>query len=1030
MLLLSLVTFSYPKGSDSSPATNETGRSIFDAFHSLDGYFIENRGQVADGIRYYSRGNPSVGFRDDGVMFLLTEVEKEGRDEIGRWKDPMPLSNTTMEERVAARSYAYIVRFESSNKVTPVGMDELPFKSNFFIGNDPGGWRTDVPNYREVIYRNLYDGTDLIYHPALEGVKYEFVVHPGADPGVIGLAYDGVESLRLDGGGTVAEIALGEVRDSPPVAFQRPQDTIRCTFSLRTSLSYGFDCEQWDRSSPLIIDPLVYSTYLGGSYRDDVYSMAVDSTGNAYVTGFTGSPDFPATPGSYCVAFNGFSDVFVSKLNQNGSDLIYSTFLGGKSQDIGSSIALDSQGHAYVVGVTLSENFPTTPGSFDTSYTFGYEAFVSKLSYDGSSLVYSSFLGGLNWDQALAVVVDANGSAFVTGFTYSSDFPVTPGAYDTTFNYQYSGADVFITKMDADGSVIVYSTFLGGGHGDGGNSIAIDALGNAYVAGGTMSDNFPTTADAFDATYNGLDDAFVSKLNTAGSVLVYSTFLGGSDQDEGESISIDSYGNAYITGGTFSSDFPVTPGAFDTTFDGGSNYAFVAKLNASGSTLDYSTLLGPTEYYGGRSIFVDAAGSAYVTGGTMSGMFPTTPGAFSTNLSGIMDAFATRMNADGSDVEYSTLLGGGSGEQGRSIVVDATGVIYIAGNTVSDDFPVTPDAFDRSYNGDLSYPGDAFVTKLALPALNRPPIISSFTATLAPEGMPVILTVNASDLDGDILTYYFDFDSDGTFDASGLSNTASHVWGDDYKGFATVSVSDGRLFTEANTTVVVYNVPPSIRPDVAAGVTGDLTLRVAGEKWHDVELTVYRDGVAVADASVTRFPGSPDDQAATIENFTIDLLEGNLSAVVRYTPDDDPINGQPNGANPAWLTFTAKDGSESRLHHTFNVRHNETWTWKVDDLRVLLAGMNITFTATATDAGSDDLTFTWDWGDGSPATARTYYNDGTGPDPYPSPGGTFPFTATDSHTHAYSMAGTHSIIVRVTDDDGGMEEILLVIVLV
>ena len=293
----------------------------------------------------------------------------------------------------------------------------------------------------------------------------------------------------------------------------------------------------------------------------------------------------------------------------------------------------------------------------------------------------------------------------------------------------------------------------------------------------------------------------------------------------------------------------------------------------------------------------------------------------------------------------------------------------------------------------------------------------------------MILTVNASDLDGDILTYYFDFDSDGTFDASGLSNTASHVWGDDYKGFATVSVSDGRLFTEANTTVVVYNVPPSIRPDVAAGVTGDLTLRVAGEKWHDVNLTIYWDSVAVANASVFRTPGSPDDQAATIEDFTINLLQGNLSAVVRYTPDDDPINGQPNGANPAWLIFTAKDGSESKIHHTFNVRHSDTWVWKVDNLRVLLAGTNITFTATATDPGSDDLTFTWNWGDGTPVITTTYFNDGIGPDPYPSPGGTFPFTAMDVQTHVYITAGAYSIVLRVSDDDGGVKEIMLAVVI-
>jgi len=315
---------------------------------------------------------------------------------------------------------------------------------------------------------------------------------------------------------------------------------------------------------------------------------------------------------------------------------------------------------------------------------------------------------------------------------------------------------------------------------------------------------------------------------------------------------------------------------------------------------------------------------------------------------------------------------------------------------------------------------------------NNPPLADAGGPYMGSEGAAIVFDGSlSSDIDGDPLQFRWDFDDDGLWDTPwSQSPTASRIWGDDWEGRIALQVSDGDLTDIDTANVAILNLRPSVDTDITATVTGNLTLRVAGEKWHDVALTVYRDGVAVANASVVRAPGSPDDQSATIENVTIDLLGGNLSAVVRYTPDDDPINGRPNGANPAWLIFTARDGSESRLHHTFNVRHNETWIWKVDELRVLLVGTNITFIATATDPGSDDLTFTWDWGDGTPATATTHFNDATAPDPYPSPCGTFPFTATDSEAHAYQTAGIFELKLTVRDDDGGTTEIPLVVVIV
>ena len=751
--------------------------------------------------------------------------------------------------------------------------------------------------------------------------------------------------------------------------------------------------------------------------------MAVDLDGNAYVTGSTMSVDFPTTPGAYATTPNG-EDIFVTKLNASGTGLIYSTFLGGSGGESAYAIALDDAGQAYIDGITNSADYPVTAGAFDTMFNGGYtDAFVAKLSSGGDILLYSTYLGGSDNDSASSLVLDSSNSIYLTGNTRSPDFPVTAGAFDTLYGGGFYG-DAFVAKLDATGDSMIYCTFLGGGSADLGFSIEVASTGEAYVAGSTMSSDFPTTPDAYDSSYNlgGMGiygDAFVAILTPTGDGLNYSTFLGGSGDDVASRILLDSDRNMYVAGRTESDDYPTTAGAFDRVL-GGLGDIFVTKFDPTGSTLNYSTYLGGSDWDNGGPIAIDALGNVYVAGWTMSVDFPVTADGFDTSPRAGQGIIA-KLGSNGGTLLYGTYVGGGAADEyGMDIVLDPAGYVYEVGWTLSEDFPVTPGAFDTTYNGDY----DTYVVKVLVDEEHpyHAPQVLSFTAIPAPEGMPVIFLANASDPDGDILTYSFDYESDGTFDASGLSNTASHTWWDDYTGFATVSVGDGKFFTEASTSVAVYNVPPSIGPDIAAGVTGNLTMRVEGEKWHDLNLTIHRDGVAVANASVVRTPGSPDDRTATIEDFTVDLIEGNLSAVVRYTPDDDQINGQQDWTNPAWLIFTAKDGSESKLQYTFNFRNDDTWIWKVDDLRVLLAGMNITFTATATDPGSDDLTFAWDWGDGSPATVTTYYNDGIGSDPYPSPGGVFPFTATDSQTHPITAGGTRMVTLTVNDGDGGQSK--------
>jgi len=448
---------------------------------------------------------------------------------------------------------------------------------------------------------------------------------------------------------------------------------------------------------------LAYATFLGGSNYEWGFAIAVDGAGSAYVTGYTRSSDFPTTAGAFDTSHNGNHNAFVVKMNAAGTGLTYATFLGGSNGDEGHAIAVDGAGSAYVTGWTESSDFPITAGAFDTNYNGADDAFVVKVNADGTGLAYATFLGGSGWEWSHAIAVDGAGSAYVTGHTGSSDFPITAGAFDTSHNGVY---DAFVVKVNAGGTGLAYATFLGGSGPDYGRAIAVDGAGSAYVTGHTPSSDFPTTAGAFDTSYNGYQDAFVVKVNATGTGLAYATFLGGSHYDYGYGIAVDGAGSAYVTGETLSSDFPTTAGAFDTSYN--LSDAFVVKVNASGAGLAYATFLGGSYADEGNAVAVDGAGSAYVTGSTSSSDFPTTVGAFDTSHNGRGDAFVVKVNAGGTGLAYATFLGGSDYDWGNAIAVDGAGSAYVTGHTQSSDFPTTADAFDTSYNGW----DDAFVAKI------------------------------------------------------------------------------------------------------------------------------------------------------------------------------------------------------------------------------------------------------------------------------------------------------------------------------
>ena len=992
--------------SDESPIVGGVPHTELAALSSPAGYFIENRGQVADGIRYYSAGNPAIAFREDGIMYLLSdvrsdEIRKTGAQDIAITPDRQAGDQST------TMSHAYLIRFRGANPTSPTAMERRQSLSNYLLGNDPSRWRTNVPEFGKVVYPNLYDGIDLTYSSGADGIKYEFAVRPGIDPAAIEIEVDGLESLLLDERTLVARTAAGDVRDSPPVSFDSADAEVDCRFVLHESDSYGFECGGRDESKTLIIDPLIYSTFLGGGNWDGANAVAIDSSGNAFVTGWTRSVNFPITPGAFSVNNHGWEDVFVVKLNDTGSGPLYSTYLGGTSADIGLSITVDASGKAYVAGKTMSRDFPVTPGAYDQGFNnpdYEYDAFVAKIGAAGNSLVYSTFLGGNHSDIARSIVIDGSGSAFVAGETVSPTFPVTPGAYDKS----YDNGDAFVTKFNPSGSALVYSTLLGGNESDHACAIKIDAAGNSFVAGWTTSPNFPVTLGAFQKSRRGTEDAFVTKLRADGAALLYSTFLGGDDNDRAWGIAADSAGSAYITGETYSPGFPTTRGAIDRTYDGADD-VFVTKMNATGTGLIYSTFLGGTGGEVGYSIAVDALGNAYVTGETGSPEFPTTPGAFDRTHNGLPDVFVVNITANGSWLGYSTFIGGGSWDCGFGITLDESRLTYVAGEAWSVDFPVTPGAFDSNLSGYR----EGFVTKLVTRA-NTPPVIVSFTVTPQPqaEGSTVTFDVVAKDAEGDKLTYEFDFESDGVFEKQGSDARVTHVYGDDFHGTAAVRVSDASDSVNANAPVTITNVAPAI--SFTSAPSGDeadiLNFSVHITDPGSDDITVGWSGSCTGWSSPTVYPNDParypDPHPSTAVNPR-DVTNGQLV-----------VCGD-NGVFTWAVRAEDDDGGVTRLSGRFTVANLPPSLDVTPPQQASIdEGQSVSFTATATDPGSDDLTFSWSWGEGS-SESRTCFDNGIGPDPPDSPNGTYPFTATDTANHTYGDDGLYNVMLTVNDDDGG-----------
>jgi len=735
--------------------------------------FEVNQGQTDRQVKFLARGQGYTLFLTSQEAVLLLqksegsrqqngELEKPGweliADRYALFKDRSPVAAERVKRSDAPRVTNTMLQMKmvgANSNARVKGEEELPGKTNYFIGNDPRNWRTNIPIYAKVRMEDVYPGVDLVYYGNQGQLEYDFVVHPGADPGGIKLALrststsedaagseNGPPAKIERNGDLLVHVDGGEVRFHKPVVYQTVyadntqgkahRILVDGNYVLTARSEVTFAVGEYDRTMPLVIDPaLAYSTYLGGSQQEQGYAIAVDSSGNSYVTGYTISKDFPtsyALQASNNSAFLYGANAFVTKFNADGSALLYSTYLGGSGTASAYGVAVDSSGNAYVTGQTDSTDFPTV-SPFQATYAGAQDSFVTKLNAAGSALVYSTYLGGSGNDEVYGIAVDASGSAYVTGWTSSTNFPTTSGAFQTT-NHAIAphGANAFVTKFSTDGLALVYSTYLGGstsGVGDAGAGIAVDASGSAYVTGRVASADFPTV-NAFQSSTKGDGTAFVTKLNADGSALVYSTFLGGSSHlnngmlvggSVATGIAVDSSGNAYVTGSTYCTDFPTTAPAFQMSNNAGpssSPNAFVTKFNPSGSGLVYSTYLGGSRGAQANGIAINGSGNSFVTGYTADTDFPTAnPIQANNNASNSnnvgRNAFVTEFTTDGSGLVSSTYLGGSGNDTAYGIAVDGSNNTYVTGGSGSSDFPTTTNAFQTTKHSQ-SY--SVFVAKI------------------------------------------------------------------------------------------------------------------------------------------------------------------------------------------------------------------------------------------------------------------------------------------------------------------------------
>jgi hypothetical protein len=663
------------------PAVPEDSINAYTAVSPI--LFTPNLGQLdpANVLFYVRAGGFWV--TDDGIWFSL---EWRGENGEGSYNENQ------------LRNFAVKQTFVGANPLVPEGRVNAVQKYNFYYGNNPLRWQAGVTNFKELYFENIYDRIDLRYYSNENELKYDLIVNPGGDPSEIRIMYEGATGLEITKtGDMLVHTPGGDMIDRELDIYQElpgGRSAVDGKFAILDQYEYGIELSsEYDPAEKLVIDPYIeYSSFLGGEYRDRGEGIDIDDSLNAYVTGYTNSEWFPTTTGAYDIYLSGNYDAFVTKFNGNGSEPVYSTYLGAISDDRAYDIKVNNADEAFITGSTASNTFPTTSLVPHKGLT---EAFVVKLDNSGKML-YSALVGGSANDYGRSIAVNFDGYAFVAGDTKSDDFPASAGALNESHN---GNSDIIVFKLNPAGAQLEFATYIGGTFDDFGYGIAVDQYDYPYVVGASESDNFPTTSGVYKEEYNNNRDAVIFKLNLGGTALQYSTYYGGWFDDGGNDIAVDADLEAYVTG------------SWEDTDSDGIN-GFAIKLDAFGQSLKYEFRIEGEKKDICNGIALDQNENAYVTGVTESSELQTItdPGKTINHFNqGNKDVFVYKLNSDGNEVGFFTFIGGARSDEGADITVDSGKNIYLTGYTSSSDFPATDNAFDTGNNLN----DDAFVMKIS-----------------------------------------------------------------------------------------------------------------------------------------------------------------------------------------------------------------------------------------------------------------------------------------------------------------------------
>ncbi|MEG4321829.1 MULTISPECIES: SBBP repeat-containing protein, partial [unclassified Microcoleus] len=919
--------------------------------------FIANSGQTDPSVKFQVKGaGHSIFFSPNEISFTAFSTPTEPGN-------PATATSSTVRSSLA----------DSNPNPTISGLEQLPGVANFLLGEDSSQWHRNVPTFNGVVYHNVYQGIDRVFKGTEGQLKSEFLVAPLADPSQIRMNYSGVSDIRLrDDGALILETPLGELIDNAPIVYQDINGTrvnVTAAYNLLGNGQVGFSLGDFDRTQPLVIDPvLAYSTYLGGSGSDSANRMTVDSTGAAYIIGTTVN-NFTTTPGAFQTTPGGQADFLVTKINPEGTALVYSTYIGGPNNEYGHGIAVDTQGNAYLTG-QVDPGYPTTPGAFQPTapnytaavtklnaagnalvystflgkstsgalgngiavdsngnayvtgitgdgfpttanasqptYRGGIDAFITKVNPTGSALVYSTYFGGSAREGAQAIALDNNGNAYVTGNTYSTDLPVSYYPADTLIGGQ---SDAFVSKFDANGAR-TYSTYLGGSGDDLGNNIAVDSSGNAYVVGNTASTDFPTVSPIQDTNAGGANDAFVSKLSPNGTSLIYSTYLGGSGDDNGNRIAVDSAGNVYVAGNTTSTNFP-TKNAIQSVSGGGKD-AFVTKINSSGSALVDSTYLGGSGDDYGNGIGVDANGAVYVAGATKSTNFPTANPLQAANGGGDFDVFITKLIPGGPQVK----------------IVESGGSTNVAESGTTDTYTVV-----------LTNQPTANVA-IALNTATQIQPIAGLSFTPTNWFLPQTVTVSAVD-DPVIETS----PHSGTIAHSAISTDAN------YNGATASFTVNGTAGNAVNANITDNDIAgvtitPATTTATEGGATGSYTVKLNTQPTAPVTINVAT-GSQIKPITALTFTTTNWNVAQTVAVAAVDdnLVEGNHTGAIAHTATstDAKYNGITIGGVNVAITDNDTAGFSVAPTNITATEGGATGSYKIKLTSQPIAPVNISF---------------------------------------------------------------------------------------